>query len=79
MTTVSEHTHLEKNRQDDDNIFIFSDSDYDIGENQNDPVGITNDNFDPIIEGQNLVTMNRFKFTDFRKNECQPLWKTSKS
>ena len=58
MTTVSEHTQLEKNRQDDDNIFIFSDSDYDIGENQNDPVDITNDNFDPIIEGQNLVTMN---------------------
>ena len=58
MTTVSEHTQLEKNRQDDDNIFIFSDSDYDIGESQNDPVDITNDNFDPIIEGQNLKTMN---------------------
>ena len=52
MTTVSEHRQLEKNRRDYGNIIIFSDSDDDIGRNQNDPVGITNDNFDPIIECQ---------------------------
>ena len=53
MTTVSEHGQLEKNRRDDDNIIIFSNSDGDIDGNQNDPVGITNDNFDPRRESQN--------------------------
>ena len=52
MTIASEHRQLEKNRRDDDNIIIFSDSDDDIGGNQNDPVGITNDNFDPNLAGQ---------------------------
>ena len=52
MTIVSEHRQLEKNRRDDGNIIILSDSDDGIGRNQNDPVGITNDNFDPIIERQ---------------------------
>ena len=52
MTIVSEHRQLEKNRRDDGNIIILSVSDDDIGRNQNDPVGITNDNFDPIIESQ---------------------------
>ena len=32
---------------------IFSDSDGDIEGNQNDPVGITNGNFDPRRESQN--------------------------
>ena len=53
MTTVSEHGQLVKNRQDDGNIIIFSDSDGDIEVNQNDPVGITNDSFDPRLENQN--------------------------
>ena len=42
MIIVSEHRQLEKNRWDDD-----------IGENQNDPVGITNEDFDLSQEGQN--------------------------
>ena len=42
MTIVSEHRQMEKNRWDDD-----------IGENQNDLVGITNEDFDLSQEGQN--------------------------
>ena len=42
MTIVSEHRQLEKNRWDDD-----------TGENQNDQVGITNEDFDLSQEGQN--------------------------
>ena len=42
MTIVSEHRQLEKNRWDDD-----------IGENQNDPVGINNEDFDLSQEDQN--------------------------
>ena len=42
MIIVSEHRQLEKNRCDDD-----------IGKNQNDPVGITNEDFDPSQMGQN--------------------------
>ena len=52
MTIVSEHRQLEKNRRDDGNIIMLRDSHDDIGRNQNDPVGITNDDFDPIIESQ---------------------------
>ena len=42
MTIVSEHRQLEKNKWDDD-----------IGENQNDLVGINNEDFDLSQEGQN--------------------------
>ena len=70
MTTVSEHGQLVKNRQDDDNIIIFSDSDGDIEGNQNDPVGITNEFWSQA--GEPKLNNNKLSwiltFIDFRKN-----------
>ena len=53
MTIVSEQKEMEKNRRDGDNIIIFSNSDDDIKGNENDPVGVTNGDFDTSLESQN--------------------------
>ena len=53
MTIVSEKREMEKNRWDDDNIIIFSNSDDDIKGNENDLVAFNNGYFDTSLESQN--------------------------
>ena len=49
MTIVSEHGQMEKNRGDDNILRIGDSGDND---NQNDPLGITNDDLDSSLESQ---------------------------